>query len=111
MGGGAATTGELLTNRLSAAVILLQYYYKRYKSSWDAIGFTRKLGEKLEKSLRNTDLSKYSFIFEAIDKLIAARRVLQWTYALAYYFKAGGQKSLFEYQQGQKGRAKSGRRE
>ena len=39
------------------------------------------------------------FSFEALDKLVLARRVLQWTYALAYYFKSGGQKSLFEYQQ------------
>lgn len=75
------------------------FYYKRYKSNWDAIGLTRKLGEKLEKSLKNQDVNKYAFIFDAIDKLILSRRVLQWTYALAYYFKTGGQKSLFEYQQ------------
>jgi hypothetical protein len=61
---------------------------------------TRKIGEKLEKNLRNADINKFSFIFEAIEKLVAARRVLQWTYALAYYFKSGGEKSLFEYQQG-----------
>jgi hypothetical protein len=38
------------------------YYYKRYKSSWDAIALTKKLGEKLEKSLKNSDLQKYSFM-------------------------------------------------
>lgn len=76
------------------------YYYKRYKSSWEAIALTGKIAGKLERALRNTDISKFSFIFEAIDKLIMARRVLQWTYALAYYFKSGGEKSLFEYQQG-----------
>ncbi len=137
---------------------------QRYKSSWDAIGLTRKLGDKLEKGLRHTDINKFHFIFEvssfkthtrrgggaalaeiffdvffafssfllfcflffflslcdlflssspstslslslsfsfqAIDKLVLARRVLQWTYALSYYFKSGGEKSLFEYQQG-----------
>jgi hypothetical protein len=46
-----------------------------------------------------SDLLLCSFSFEALDKLVLARRVLQWTYALAYYFKSGGQKSLFEYQQ------------
>ena len=75
------------------------YYYKRYKSSQDAIGLTRKLGEKLDRSLKNQDVQKYAFVFDGIEKLIAARRVLQWTYALSYYFKSGGQKSLFEYQQ------------
>jgi len=36
---------------------------------------------------------------EAVEKLIEARRVLQWTYALAYYLKSDKQKNLFEYQQ------------
>jgi hypothetical protein len=44
-------------------------------------------------------LCRYSFLLEAIDKLIAARRILQWTYSLAYYLRNGGQKHLFEYQQ------------
>jgi len=75
------------------------YYYQRYKSSQDAIGMTKKLGSKLEKSLRNQDLQRSSFIFDATEKLCAARRVLQWTFALAYYLKSGAQKLLFEYQQ------------
>lgn len=72
---------------------------QRYKSSWDGVSLTRKLGERLEKSMKNQDINKYAFVFDAIDKLIASRRVLQWSYALAYYCKSGGQKSLFEYQQ------------
>jgi len=76
------------------------YYYKRYKSSQDAIGLTRKIGDKLERALKHQEISKFSFIFDALGKLIAARQVLQWSYALAYYFKSGGEKSLFEYQQG-----------
>jgi hypothetical protein len=28
-----------------------------------------------------------------------ARRVLEWSYCLAYYLKEGGKKTLFEYQQ------------
>ena len=75
------------------------YYYKRFKGSADAIKFTLKLGDKIEKSCRDEDLNKYSFLLEAVDKLIAARRILQWTYSLAYYLKNGGQKHLFEYQQ------------
>jgi ariadne-1 len=75
------------------------YYYKRFKGSADAIKFTQKLGEKIEKNCRDEDLNKYSFLLEAVDKLIAARRILQWTYSLAYYLKNGGQKHLFEYQQ------------
>lgn len=75
------------------------YYYKRYKSSWDGVTLTRQLGDKLEKQLKNHDLAKFAFAFDAIDKLVAARRVLQWTYALAYYLRAGPQKQLFEYQQ------------
>jgi hypothetical protein len=72
---------------------------ERYKSSWDGVTMTRKLGEKLEKQMKNQDLSKFSFVFDAIDKLMMARRVLQWTFALAYYMRAGGPRSLFEYQQ------------
>ena len=44
-------------------------------------------------------MCRYSFLLEAIDKLIAARRILQWTYSLAYYLRNGGVKHLFEYQQ------------
>jgi len=36
---------------------------------------------------------------EAVEKLVEARRVLQWSYILSYYMKAGLQKDLFEYQQ------------
>lgn len=75
------------------------YYYKRYKSCWDGVALTRKLGERLERHLKHADLSKYAFVFDAIEKLMLARRVLQWTYALAYYFRADRAKSLFEYQQ------------
>lgn len=49
--------------------------------------------------MKDEDMSKYSFLSEAIEKLISARRVLQWTYSLAYYLRNGGQKHLFEYQQ------------
>ena len=75
------------------------FYYKRFKGSADAIKFTQKLGDKIERSMKDEDLNKYSFLLEAVDKLIAARRILQWTYSLAYYLKNGGQKHLFEYQQ------------
>ena len=39
-----------------------EYHYKRYKSNWDAIGLTRKLGDKLDRSLKNQDVNKYSFM-------------------------------------------------
>ena len=72
---------------------------QRFKGSADAIKFTQRLGDKIEKEMKDADLNKYSFLLEAIDKLIAARRILQWTYSLAYYLRNGGQKHLFEYQQ------------
>jgi len=45
------------------------------------------------------DITKYSYLNEAVEKLIEARRVLEWTYTLAFYLREGGKKSLFEYQQ------------
>jgi ariadne-1 len=76
-----------------------EYYYKRFKSSTDAIKFTNNIHQRIEKATQNLDIAKYSFLTEAVEKLIDARHVLQWTYSLAYYLKAGGKKALFEYQQ------------
>ena len=75
------------------------YYYKRFKSSAEAIIFTQKLAQKIEKKMIEHELNKYSFLLETIDKLIASRSVLQYTYVLAYYLRSGSAKQLFEYQQ------------
>jgi len=82
--------------------VLLQkytYYYKRFASSVEAIKFTQKIGTELETKMKNQDLTKFTFVTNGVDKLVAARRVLQWCYMLGYYMKAGGEKNLFEYQQ------------
>lgn len=75
------------------------YYYKRFKGSADGIDLTQKRKKRVESEIKDDDLSKYTFLFEAFDKLISARRVLQWTYCLAYFLQNGGKKHLFEYQQ------------
>jgi len=49
--------------------------------------------------MKEQDINKYAFLLEATDKLVEARRVLQWSYILSYYMKSGLQKDLFEYQQ------------
>jgi len=76
-----------------------RYYYNRFKSSQEAIAMTTKLGERIERSNSAADVGKTSFLLDAIHKLIDARRVLQWTYSMSYYLKAGKEKNLFEYQQ------------
>jgi len=76
------------------------YYCNRYKSSQESIAMTQKLGEKLERSgMADLEANKCAFIADAIQRLIEARRVLQWTYSMAYYLQAGREKRLFEYQQ------------
>ena len=35
------------------------YYYKRFKTSADAIKITRKLGDDIEKKMKDADLNKY----------------------------------------------------
>jgi len=77
------------------------YYYKHFKSCIEGIKFTEAINTKIEKGAKDKelDISKYGFLSEAVEKLIDARRVLQWTYALAYYLKTDKQKALFEYQQ------------
>jgi hypothetical protein len=96
---GKLSTEEQSTINNQKLLQKYTYYYKRYKSSWDGAMLTRKLSDTLERTMRNQDLARYSFIFEALSKLVLARRVLQWSYALSYYFKAGPTKLLFEYQQ------------
>jgi len=78
-----------------------EYYFKRFKGSTEAIKITQKMNETFEHAAakHNIDLTKYAFVTEAIDKLIDARRVLSWTYAMAFYLKSGPKKILFEYQQ------------
>lgn len=96
---GKLTTEE---NNMTKNQQLLQkytYYYKRFKSSAEAIELTKKLATKIEKKMMDEELNKYSFLLETIEKLIASRSVLQYTYVLAYYLKAGPAKQLFEYQQ------------
>lgn len=77
------------------------YYYKRYKSMLQGIKFTQKLRVKIEAQMTNYEISRYGFLVGAINKLIASRRVLQFTYVLAYYIRSGPDKNLFEYQQQQ----------
>lgn len=43
--------------------------------------------------------ARYDYLDDAIQKLVSARHVLQWTYCMAYYLQAGAKKQLFEYQQ------------
>jgi ariadne-1 len=103
-----------------------EYYFKRFKGSTEAIKITQKMNETFERMFyslclflcigpvsyccsasffteaaakHNIDITKYAFVTEAIEKLIDARRVLQWTYAMAFYLKSGPKKILFEYQQ------------
>lgn len=76
------------------------YYYKRFKLSQDSIVITKKLLTTIEAAFAGDDLNKYGFIIEALEKLIAARRILQWTYPLSYHMKNSSTKHLFEYQQG-----------
>jgi len=77
------------------------YYYKHFKSCIEGVKFTENLNERVEKAAKekSMDITTYGFLHDAVDKLIDARRVLQWTYALAYYLKSDTQKNLFEYQQ------------
>eukprot|EP01006_Ploeotia_vitrea_P041072 TRINITY_DN66483_c5_g1_i1.p1 TRINITY_DN66483_c5_g1~~TRINITY_DN66483_c5_g1_i1.p1 ORF type:complete len:663 (-),score=307.20 TRINITY_DN66483_c5_g1_i1:1279-3069(-) len=75
------------------------FYYKRFVDSQEGIKHTKKLSERLEQQMTSIDVNRYLFIGDAIAKLIFARRVLQWTYAMAYYLKSGGKKNLFEHQQ------------
>ena len=76
-----------------------RFYYNRFRNSIESIAMTRKFGVKMEAKLGDTDIGKSSFLVDAIHKLIEARRVLQWTYSMAYYMRAGREKNLFEYQQ------------
>ncbi len=76
-----------------------EYYYKRFKSSADAIKFTLEINKRIEAKTQNMEISRFSFLSEAVEKLVDARRVLEWSYCLAYYLKEGGKKALFEYQQ------------
>lgn len=77
-----------------------QYYYTRWKDARAGIEFTRKLGKALEAKFANQDINKWGFLLEAVDRLAAARHVLQWTYCLAFYMRQSSTKTLFEYQQG-----------
>lgn len=100
----AVTRGEISSEEKDMEVNqkVLQkytYYYKRFRSSVDAISFTAKLKQKLLKEGSARDPQKLMFALDALDKLIEARRVLQWSYAMAYYLRQGRQKELFEYQQ------------
>jgi len=76
-----------------------EYYYKRYKSAIESIKFTNAIHQRIEKATASLDIPKYAYLTEAVDKLIEARRVLQWTYCMAYFLREGNKKSLFEYQQ------------
>jgi len=98
LGNLGAEEKSILTNQ--KLLQKYEYYYKRFKSSAEGIKFTRDMHKKIEAAAgEHTELSRYSFLSEAIDKLIEARSVLEWTYCLAYYLKEGGKKLLFEYQQ------------
>jgi hypothetical protein len=44
-------------------------------------------------------LPNVTFLNEVLEKLQYCRAITAWTYALAYYMKAGRQKNLFEHQQ------------
>eukprot|EP00823_Brevimastigomonas_motovehiculus_P006365 TRINITY_DN526_c0_g1_i1.p1 TRINITY_DN526_c0_g1~~TRINITY_DN526_c0_g1_i1.p1 ORF type:complete len:597 (-),score=160.21 TRINITY_DN526_c0_g1_i1:166-1956(-) len=78
-----------------------EYFYKRYKSAGDGIKFTKAIGQRVEEKAQkdNMENSKYSFLTEAVDKLVQARRSIQWMHALIYYMKECSNKQLFEYQQ------------
>jgi len=76
-----------------------EYYYKRFKSHMDAIRFTKDIHDRIENISSKMELD-FSFLSETIDKLIEARRVLQWGYVVSYYLKDGNKKNLFEHQQG-----------
>jgi ariadne-1 len=77
------------------------YYYKRYKGMIQSISLTHALKNRIEEAMvRNSlDQSRYAFLSTALNALIEARRVLQFTYVLAYYIRSGAAKTLFEYQQ------------
>lgn len=72
------------------------YYYKRYKSSGEAIKHTLKVKRDIEKS---NNLTYQAYMLDAVAKLISSRELLQWTYVMGYYMKAGNAKNLFEFQQ------------
>jgi len=42
---------------------------------------------------------KYKFVNDALSHVVQCRKILQWTYALAYFLKQSGGKVLFEMQQ------------
>lgn len=75
------------------------YYYKRFKNNGDAIRFTRRFKERVERDMGSADLARFAFVFDACRRIEEARSCLQWTYCMAYFLRAGREKNLFEYQQ------------
>jgi len=68
------------------------YYYKRFKGMAEGIKITRALAKKIETDFQEQELAKYSFLLEAVEKLVAARQVLQWTYCMAFYLTSNPKK-------------------
>eukprot|EP00457_Paulinella_chromatophora_P003084 gb/GEZN01003089.1/.p1 GENE.gb/GEZN01003089.1/~~gb/GEZN01003089.1/.p1 ORF type:complete len:532 (+),score=62.37 gb/GEZN01003089.1/:275-1870(+) len=77
----------------SATHTKYMFYRERFDHHRRAAEYAMKFIAEIEKQA-NAD--KYKKIEDAAKEVINCRRVLQWTFCIAYYLKPGCQKSLFE---------------
>jgi len=103
---GDAATEDAKSQDAGMALKRYVHYFNRYDNHNKSIIFaekTRKLAEKKMDKLQNisgSGLQGVQFLLQAVNSVIENRRLLQWTYAIAFYLKDGTEdKALFELHQ------------
>jgi len=82
------------------------FYYSRYQGHQQALKFAAK--QRTQAESRMMDMQRtlgmgcvdVQFVMDAAEQLLECRRVLMYTYPMAYYLEDGPRKKLFEYNQG-----------
>jgi len=84
-----------------------QFYYTRWDVYRKSIAFAERIKETAEKrmealqAMKGVSLSGVKFLLDAVETVIACRKLLQWSYVWSYILKDQGvQKDLFRHHLG-----------
>ncbi|CEP03701.1 hypothetical protein PBRA_003308 [Plasmodiophora brassicae] len=81
------------------------FYFTRFDNHQKSIQFARKTRQDAEarmqllRDIQGTNYQDVQFVLNAVNAVVACRRVLMWTYAYGFYLQGTSEKDIFEQHQ------------
>eukprot|EP00474_Spongospora_subterranea_P009178 CRZ09636.1 hypothetical protein [Spongospora subterranea] len=81
------------------------FYFTRFDNHQKSIQFARKTRQNAEsrmqklRDIQGTNYQDVQFVLNAVNAVVACRRVLMWTYCYGFYLEGTAEKDIFEQHQ------------